>query len=73
MTQAIEPAIRLRREVITGEATMADVVALEREARGKKGMDGMRAVVDEIQEIERSCSRSAPRPLKRPERLPIRC
>jgi methyl-accepting chemotaxis protein len=52
VTQAVEPAIGLRREVITGEATMADVVALEREARGKKGMDAMRAVVDEIQEIE---------------------
>jgi methyl-accepting chemotaxis protein len=52
LTQAIEPAIGLRREVITGEATMADVVALEREARGKKGMDGMRALIDEIQEIE---------------------
>jgi methyl-accepting chemotaxis protein len=52
LKSAIEPAISLRREVITGDATMADVVALEREARGKKGMDGMRAVVDEIQDIE---------------------
>ncbi|HEY5761474.1 MAG TPA: methyl-accepting chemotaxis protein [Steroidobacter sp.] len=52
LTKAIEPAISLRREVITGDATMADIVALEREARGKKGMDGMRAVVDDIQEIE---------------------
>jgi methyl-accepting chemotaxis protein len=52
LTQTIEPAIGLRREVTTGDATMADIVALEREARGKKGMDGMRSVLDEIGQIE---------------------
>lgn len=52
LTHAIEPAIGLRREVPTGDATMSDIVALEREARGKKGMDGMRAVLDEIGQIE---------------------
>jgi methyl-accepting chemotaxis protein len=51
-TQAAEPAIGLRREVITGEATIADVVAFEREARGKKVMDEMRGLVAEIQDIE---------------------
>ncbi len=52
LTHAIEPAIGLRREVITGDATMSDVVALEREARGKKGMDVMRAMLTDIEEIE---------------------
>ena len=52
LTQAIEPAIALRREVTTGDATMSDVVALEREARGKKGMDAMRAILAAIEDIE---------------------
>ncbi|MFC4308713.1 methyl-accepting chemotaxis protein [Steroidobacter flavus] len=52
LSQAIEPSISLRRKVISGEATMADIVALEREARGKQSMDGMRTIVDEIGEIE---------------------
>ena len=54
LTQAIEPAIGLRREVITGDATMSDIVALEREARGKKGMDAMRTILAEIEEIEQA-------------------
>jgi methyl-accepting chemotaxis protein len=54
LTHAIEPAIGLRREVSTGDATMSDVVALEREARGKKGMDAMRAILAEIEEIEQA-------------------
>ncbi|WP_293862841.1 methyl-accepting chemotaxis protein [Steroidobacter sp.] len=52
VTQALEPAIELRREVITGNATMADVVALEREARSKKSMDAMRAILAEIEDIQ---------------------
>lgn len=54
LTHAIEPAIGLRREVTTGDATMADIVALEREARGKKGMDAMRVILDEIEQIQQS-------------------
>ncbi|WP_129644521.1 methyl-accepting chemotaxis protein [Peristeroidobacter agariperforans] len=54
LTHAIEPAIGLRREVTTGDATMADIVALEREARGKKGMDAMRVMLDEIGHIQQS-------------------
>jgi methyl-accepting chemotaxis protein len=52
MSQAVEPAIGLRRDVITGDATMADVVAFEREARGKKGMDAMRGILIDIEAIE---------------------
>jgi methyl-accepting chemotaxis protein len=54
LAQAIEPAIGLRREVTTGDATMADIVALEREARGKKGMDAMRVTLEEIGQIQQS-------------------
>ncbi|WP_129775283.1 methyl-accepting chemotaxis protein [Peristeroidobacter soli] len=50
--QALEPAIGLRRKVITGEASMADIVAFEREARGKRGMDSMRTIIDELGDIE---------------------
>jgi methyl-accepting chemotaxis protein len=52
LTQVVDPSIGLRREVITGNATMADVVALEREARGKKSMDGMRSILTEIEDLE---------------------
>jgi methyl-accepting chemotaxis protein len=52
LTHAAEPAIGLRREVITGNATMADVVAFEREARGKKVMDVMRGILQDIEDIE---------------------
>jgi methyl-accepting chemotaxis protein len=50
--QAVEPAVEFRREVITGSATMADVVALERQDPGKKYMEKMRASMDEIHRIE---------------------
>ncbi len=52
LTAAAELAIGLRREVITGNATMADVVAFEREARGKKVMDSMLSTLGEIEDIE---------------------
>ncbi|HEY0681215.1 MAG TPA: methyl-accepting chemotaxis protein [Steroidobacter sp.] len=52
MAHAVEPAIGLRREVTTGDATMSDVVALEREARGKKGMDAMRVMLADLDKIE---------------------
>src|SRR5690606_21616363 len=43
----------LRREVTTGDATMSDVVALGREARGTKGMNAMRAILADIEDIDR--------------------
>jgi methyl-accepting chemotaxis protein len=52
--QAIEPSIEFRKEVITGSATMADIVALERENPGKKYLDQMRTLMDEIHSIEQS-------------------
>ena len=52
LTQYAEPAIGLRREVITGNAAMADIVAFEREARGKKVMESMRSVLSDIQGLE---------------------
>lgn len=54
LAHAVEPSIGLRREVTTGDATMSDIVALEREARGKQGMDGMRSILDEIHQIEQA-------------------
>jgi methyl-accepting chemotaxis protein len=50
--QAVEPAIEFRREVITGDATMADVVALERQDPGKQYMEKMHALMDEIHRVE---------------------
>jgi methyl-accepting chemotaxis protein len=50
--QAVEPSIEFRKEVITGGASMADVVALEREDPGKKYMEIMSASMDEIYRIE---------------------
>jgi len=52
MSHAVEPAISLRRGVIAGQATMADVVAFEREARGQKGMEAMRSILSDIEAIE---------------------
>jgi methyl-accepting chemotaxis protein len=50
--QAVEPSIDFRREVITGSATMADVVALERQDPGKPYMQKMRGSIQEIYRIE---------------------
>lgn len=50
--QAIEPGIALRKEVGSGGKTMDAVVAYEREARGKSGMDAMRSQVAEISDTE---------------------
>ncbi|MET0534891.1 MAG: methyl-accepting chemotaxis protein, partial [Steroidobacter sp.] len=52
LKQAVEPAIAFRREVITGSATMADVVALERQDPGKKHMTRMQELMEEINRIE---------------------
>jgi methyl-accepting chemotaxis protein len=51
-SQVIEPALALRREVVSGTQGMEAVVAYEREARGKSGMDEMRRQLAEIKEVE---------------------
>ena len=52
MAQAIEPGIALRREIVAGSKTMEAMVAYEREARGKSGMDAMRRQLTEISDTE---------------------
>jgi methyl-accepting chemotaxis protein len=52
--QTVEPAIEFRREVITGSATMADVVALERQDPGKKYMEQIQTAMEEIHRIEQA-------------------
>ncbi len=52
LAQAIEPGIALRREVEAGSKAMDAIVAYEREARGKAGMDAMRRQLSEISETE---------------------
>jgi methyl-accepting chemotaxis protein len=51
---AVEPSIDFRKEVVTGSATMADIVALERENPGKKYLDQIHALMDEIYRIEQT-------------------
>jgi methyl-accepting chemotaxis protein len=52
--QTVQPAIEFRREVITGSATMADVVALERQDPGKKYMEQIQTAMEEIHRIEQA-------------------
>jgi methyl-accepting chemotaxis protein len=52
VSQAVEPGINLRREVVAGSKHMDAVVAYEREARGKSFMDGMRRQLAEIVDAE---------------------
>jgi methyl-accepting chemotaxis protein len=54
LQEAVEPSIALRRQVNDGSKTMDDVVQFEREARGKKGMDAMRAKLSDIIDMEAS-------------------
>jgi methyl-accepting chemotaxis protein len=49
---AVEPALALRREVVAGSKSMDAIVAYEREARGKTGMDAMRRELAEIKDVE---------------------
>ncbi|MBB6096405.1 methyl-accepting chemotaxis protein [Povalibacter uvarum] len=51
-TQAVEPGLALRREVASGAKSMDAIVAYEREARGKSGMDQMRKQLAEIKDAE---------------------
>ncbi len=50
--QAVEPGLALRREVASGSKSMDAIVAYEREARGKSGMDQMRKQLAEIKDAE---------------------
>ena len=54
IVQAIEPGIAVRREVNSGAKPMDAVVAYEKEARGKAGMDAMRRQLAEINDTESS-------------------
>ena len=54
MTDAINPAIALRRAVNAGKEDMAAVVALEQRGEGKADMDAMRAIIDQVMEAESS-------------------
>ena len=49
---AVEPAIALRHEILANGKPMDAVVAFEREARGKSGMDGMRRTIADIKDTE---------------------
>ena len=49
---ALDPVIAMRRAVAQGTATIEPVLALEKEGRGKQGMDAMRALLGEIGQAE---------------------
>jgi methyl-accepting chemotaxis protein len=49
---ALEPVIAMRRAVAQGTAAIEPVLALEKEGRGKQGMDAMRALLSEIGQAE---------------------
>jgi len=52
LSQAVEPGLALRKDVVAGSKNMDAVVAYEREARGKSHMDGMRRQIAEIVNVE---------------------
>ena len=49
---ALDPVIAMRRAVAQGTAAIEPVLALEKEGRGKQGMDAMRALLQEMDEAE---------------------
>ncbi|OHV95394.1 chemotaxis protein [Janthinobacterium lividum] len=49
---ALDPVIAMRRAVVQGTAAIEPVLALEKEGRGKQGMDAMRALLGEIGQAE---------------------
>jgi methyl-accepting chemotaxis protein len=53
MTQAIDPANTLRRDVVNGINTMDKVIAFEQAAKGKTAMDAMRVLIGDIQAEEK--------------------
>ncbi len=52
VTDVLEPDIALRRDIENGKAEMKDMVAVIREAKGKKYMDDLRANVKEVIDAE---------------------
>ena len=52
LASALDPVIAMRRAVAQGMAAIEPVLALEREGRGKQGMDAMRALLGEIGQAE---------------------
>jgi len=53
MSEAIEPAIALRRDIEGGKAQMDAAVELERAAKGKQKMDAMRVLLADMDKEER--------------------
>ncbi|HJV84633.1 MAG TPA: methyl-accepting chemotaxis protein [Noviherbaspirillum sp.] len=53
MSDAIDPAIALRRDIESGKAKMDAVVELERAAKGKQAMDSMRVLIADLDKEER--------------------
>ena len=49
---ALDPVIAMRRAVAQGTAAIEPVLALEKEGRGKQGMDAMRVLLGEIGQAE---------------------
>jgi methyl-accepting chemotaxis protein len=54
ITEAVDPAIALRREIAAGSAELQAAADLETQAKGRTLMDSMRAVLAEIDKEERS-------------------
>lgn len=52
LAEAVEPSIALRREAVVDPRKLADVVALAQSGSGKVQMDGMRKILDEINQEE---------------------
>ena len=52
LASALDPVIAMRRAVAQGMAAIEPVLALEKEGRGKQGMDAMRALLGEIGQAE---------------------
>ena len=49
---ALDPVIAMRRAVAQGTAPIEPVLALEKQGRGKQGMDAMRALLKDIEQAE---------------------
>ncbi|NEX62205.1 methyl-accepting chemotaxis protein [Noviherbaspirillum galbum] len=54
MSDAIEPAITLRRDIERGKSQMDAAVEMERAAKGKQAMDAMRGLLGDLDKEERS-------------------
>ena len=52
LATGIDPVVALRKAVVDGKATMENVIALEQQGNGKRGMDGMRVLLNDIGKTE---------------------